>query len=300
MAKVIQKTLQIVGIVGALACLAIFVIRPSFPTPDKLIVFLFFIFLIFHQATEMIKRLGPFVILILVYESFRGVANSLNSHVNYLLAPHVDKFLFGSLPTSDLQRWLWHGHVRWFDFVFYIPYLLFFVLPLSLAVLVWKTRDKYYWRLITTYLTVFFAAFLTFLILPAAPPWLASQNHYIQPITRISSNVWDALGIHNFPSVYNHIAANPVAAIPSLHAAVATLFSLFIFKLYGRRWGSLSLVYPALIYVGVVYQGEHYVFDVIAGIIYAVAAYVLVPKAMDLFKRADHRHLPAKKPGKNE
>lgn len=243
----------------------------------------------------MLKRLGPFVILILVYESFRSLANGLNGHVNFLLAPHVDKFLFGNLPTVYLQNWLWHGHVRWYDFVFYIPYLLFFVLPLALAILVWKTRDRYYWRVVTTYLVVFFAAFLTFLLLPAAPPWLASQNHYIQPVTRISSDVWYSLGIRNFPSVYNHISANPVAAIPSLHAAVATLLPLFIFKLYGRRWGLVSLIYPALIYVGVVYQGEHYAFDVIVGIIYAVAAYFLVPRATEFIEGIIHKKRPSRR-----
>lgn len=229
----------------------------------------------------MLKRLLPFVILILVYESFRSVAHQLNSHVNYTLAPHIDRLLFGKLPADYLQQWLWRGHTSWYDVVFYIPYMLFFVIPLGLALLVWKTRDKYYWAVVTTYLLVFFAAFITFLAFPAAPPWLAAQNHYIEPIVRVSSSVWFSLGIHNFPSLYNHIAPNPVAAVPSLHAACATLFSLFVFKLYGRRWGLLSLIYPVLIYVGVVYEGEHYAFDVITGILYAVVFYLFTPLLME-------------------
>ena len=254
-----------------------FGLRPSFPTPDKLLLFFFFIFLIFHQAKEMLKRLIPFVALILVYESFRGIADSLNSHVNYSLAPNIDKFLFGDLPTIYLQNLLWNGYVRWYDFIFYAPYLLFFIIPLGLAILVWKTREKYYWRGVTAYLIVFFAGFLTFLLFPAAPPWLAAQQQHIEPITRISSDVWLALGISDFPSLYNNISPNPVAAIPSLHAAVATLLPLFIFQLYGRRWGVVSVLYPALIYIGVVYQGEHYAFDIIIGIIYGICGYLIAP-----------------------
>ena len=254
-----------------------FGLRPSFPTPDKLLLFFFFIFLIFHQAKEMLKRLIPFVALILVYESFRGIADSLNSHVNYSLAPNIDKFLFGDLPTIYLQNLLWNGYVRWYDFIFYAPYLLFFIIPLGLAILVWKTREKYYWRVVTAYLIVFFAGFLTFLLFPAAPPWLAAQQQHIEPITRISSDVWLALGISDFPSLYNNISPNPVAAIPSLHAAVATLLPLFIFQLYGRRWGVVSVLYPALIYIGVVYQGEHYAFDIIIGIIYGICGYLIAP-----------------------
>jgi membrane-associated phospholipid phosphatase len=241
--------------------------------------------MIFDQATEMLKRLLPFVALIFVYESFRSIVPKLNSHVNYTLAPHIDRLLFGKLPTIYLQRWLWHGHVQWYDFVFYVPYLLFFAVPIGLALLVWKTRVKYYWEVVATYLTVFFAAFLTFLAFPTAPPWLASQNHYIEPIVRTSSYVWSALGIHNFASVYNHLAANPVAAVPSLHAACATLLAIFIFKLYGRRWGLVSLIYPVLIYIGVVYEGEHYAFDVIAGIVYALGAYYAGPYVLRYLQR---------------
>ncbi len=276
-AKIRQNFLQIIGVLGTIFWIAIFIHKPSFPTPDKIVIFLTFVFMIFRQALQMLKRLLPFVVLILVYESFRSVADSLNGHVNYTLAPHADNLLFRNLPTTYLQNWLWHGHVQWYDFLFYIPYLLFFVLPFSLALLVWKTRDKYYWRVVGTYLTVFFASFLTFLAMPTAPPWLASQNHIIQPIVRISSNVWFALGIHDFPSFYDHLAPNPVAAVPSLHAACATLLSIFIFKLYGKRWGALSLIYPVLIYIGVIYQGEHYAFDVILGLIYGFAAYYGTP-----------------------
>jgi hypothetical protein len=61
-----QKAFQAVGVVGLIFCIIAFFRQPSFPTPDKLIIFLFFVFLIFHQAVEMLRRLGPFVILILV------------------------------------------------------------------------------------------------------------------------------------------------------------------------------------------------------------------------------------------
>lgn len=279
MSKINHSAVRVAGIVGTFACLVAFVYKPSFPTPDKLFVFLVFVFMVLNQAWEFTKRLAPFVAIILVYESFRSVADKLNSHVNYTLAPHIDKLLFGGLPTATLQRWWWHGHVRWFDIVLYIPYMMFFIIPFGLAILVWKTWDKYYWQVITAYSLLFFSAFLTFLLLPTAPPWLASQNHAIQPIARISTNVWFSLGIHNFPSVYNHIAPNPVAAFPSLHAGVSTLFALIIFKLYGRRWGALALIYPILIYIGVVYEGEHYASDVLAGIIYAIAAYLAAPYA---------------------
>lgn len=284
MQKIKDNSLRIIGVLGTLGILILFFLEPSFPTPDKLIIFLTFVFMMFSQAFQMLKRLLPFVAILLIYESFRGVADHLNSNVNYGLAPYMDRFLFGDLPTVFLQNLLWSGQVSWYDFVFYLAYMLHFIIPVGLAILVWKTREKYYWRLINTYLLTTFAAFFTFLAFPAAPPWLAFQNHYIEPIVRISSNVWAALGLHDFPSFYNNISPNPVAAVPSLHAAWATLFAIFVYRLYGRRWGLVAAIYPFLIYVGTVYQGEHYGFDIILGLIYALTAYKLTPRLMTAFK----------------
>ncbi len=279
----VSRALQVIGIAGTAVCVGLFVIEPSFPTPDKLIIFLAFVFMIFHQAKEMLKRLLPFVAAILVYESFRGLAHQLNTHVNYSFAPHVDRLLFGQLPTVTLQNWLWHGHARWFDYALYIPYMTFFIVPIGLALIVWKTRVQHYWEATTAYMTLLFMAFVTFFVFPAAPPWMASENGYIEHVHRISTDVWYGLGIRDFPSVYNHIAPNPVAAVPSLHAAFAVLFSILVFKLYGKRWGALSLIYPLSNIFGIIYEGEHYAFDAILGIIYAFAAFYSAPYVLEFF-----------------
>jgi membrane-associated phospholipid phosphatase len=279
------KASRAAGAIGSLLCLALFIHRPSFPTPDKLFIFGLLVFMAFGQGWQLFKRLFPFVAVILVYESFRSVADKLNTHIDYSLAPHADRFLFGRLPTVYLQEKWWKGRTSWYDYALYIPYLFHFILPFFLAILIWKTRPAYYWRAVATYLVVAFGAFLTFFLLPAAPPWLASQNNYIPHITRISSDVWAGLGLHDFPSFYNHITPNPVAAVPSLHAAWAVLLTIFVYKLYGRRWAALSAVYPLLIFIGTIYEGEHYAFDVLAGIAYALAGYFITPSVMRLVKR---------------
>lgn len=268
---------QSIGLAGTLICISLFVFRPSFPTPDKLLMFLIFVFMIFGEAWQMFKRLFPFVAILFVYESFRGVADKLNTHVNYWISPHFDKTIFGNLPTIYLQNWWWRGRPQWYDYALYLPYLLHFIFPIGLALLVWKTRIKYYWQIVCTYLVVAFGAFLTYFLLPAAPPWLASQNHYIPHVTRISSFVWAGLGLHDFPSLYNQISPNQVAAIPSLHVAWAILLPIFIYKLYGWRWALLASVYPLVISIGVVYEAEHYAFEVILGVLYAIIGYLVTP-----------------------
>jgi hypothetical protein len=271
-----EKLFRLIGIVGTAAVVVSFWRDPNFPTPDILIVLATFVFMIFGQAKEMLKHLLPFVVLLLAYDSFRSLVPGLNGRVEYYWMINADKWLFGSLPTKTLQGWLWHGHIQWYDFVFYLAYMMHFVIPIGLALVVWKQRAQAYWQYVSTYLLVSLMGFVTFFALPAAPPWLAAQNGYIAPIQRISSHVWYALGIQDFPSLYNKLSPNPVAAMPSLHAAYATLMLIFIYKLFGRRWGLLAALYPFLIFVGTVYMGEHYAIDELAGIIYALVGYGLV------------------------
>jgi hypothetical protein len=279
------KTSQLLGALGTFVCVIIFVKAPSFPTPDKILVFAAFVAMIFGQAKELLKRFLPFVGLLLIYESFRGLVPKLNSHVNYSLLAKSDKLLFfGHLPTAALQHLWWHGRVQWYDFVFYGAYTLHFVLPFALAAIVWKLRDKQYWRYVTAYVTVSFMGFLTFLLFPAAPPWMVNDKGLIEPITRVSSAVWNAFGIHDFPSVYNKISPNPVAAMPSLHAAYSLLFALFVTNLFDSKWRWLAWIYPVLIWVGTVYQGEHFAIDAVVGIIYALVAYAAAPHILNGLK----------------
>ncbi len=276
---------QILGIIGTVGCLILFVRSPSFPTPDKLLVFLTFVFMMFGRATQLLKRLVPFVGLLLIYESFRGLVPHLNHRVNYAWMPSADRFIFRCLPTQKLQSWLWHGQTRWYDIALYLPYVLHFVMPLILVLLIWRYHDKHYWKVVTAYLSTSFAAFVTFLAFPAAPPWMASDAGVIPHITRISSNVWFSLGLHDFPSVYNKISPNPVAAVPSLHAAYATLFALYITKLFKSRWRFMAWVFPVLIYLGTIYEAEHYAIDAILGSAYALTIYLALEKLWP--------HLPA-------
>lgn len=271
-----QRIWRIVGAVGAIVIILLYIHSPSWPTPDKILLFLTFVFMALGQAKEMLKRLLPFVVLLLVYESFRGIADQLNNRVNFTWMPSVDINLFGSLPTATLQQWWWHGHVMWYDFLFYGVYMLHFILPITLAILVWKLREAYYWRVISSYVVLSFAGFLTYFLFPAAPPWMASDLGYIHPVTHVSNYIWAALGFHNFNLAYSKIAPNPVAAVPSLHAAYSAIFVIFVIKLFGWKRGWIALIYPLLIVVGTVYMAEHYVIDALLGIAYAFGSYFLV------------------------
>jgi membrane-associated phospholipid phosphatase len=53
--------------------------------------------------------------------------------------------------------------------------------------------------------------------------------------------------------------------MPSLHAGAALLIALFLWPLTGKLWRAALLCYALLMAVALVYTGEHYVVDVVAG-----------------------------------
>ncbi len=72
--------------------------------------------------------------------------------------------------------------------------------------------------------------------------------------------------------------------MPSLHAAYPLLLMLFFWPLAGR-WRWLLPLYPLAMAFSLVYAGEHYVFDIFLGWLYAAVVYFVGMWAMDAWAR---------------
>jgi membrane-associated phospholipid phosphatase len=256
------------------AAVGLFVGERSFWTPDTLFMVLLLMAVVFGKARAFLIRFVPFIGLLLVYDSFRSIADDLNKSVHFMEMINFDHIVFGGiLPTEWLQGMWWHGHVNWYDFYFYFFYTVHFLAPVLVALLIWWKRDKLYWPYMWGFILLSFAGFVTYVIFPAAPPWMASDLGYINPIHRISGDIWSAMGVTNFSEVYSKLSPNEVAAVPSLHAAYPTLLVLLVARAFTWRRTWWLWFYPISMWIGIVYLGEHYVFDALLGILYAVGAY---------------------------
>ncbi|HSX41673.1 MAG TPA: phosphatase PAP2 family protein [Candidatus Saccharimonadales bacterium] len=248
----------------------------AFWTPDLLFIMFFFLFLLYGQGRQFFVNFGPFVAALLAYDSLRGVVPFLSKHVHFTEMIDFDKWLFGGhLPTVVLQQWWYSGHAVWYDFFFYLLYMCHFVAPMIAAVLIWKYRPQHYLRYGLAFLILSYGGFLTYIAFPAAPPWMASEMHLIPTIHKISSDVWWALGVHNFPTIYQYLSPNLTAAVPSLHSAYPLMIVLFVNRAFGWKWALALAWYPIAIWIGIVYMGEHYVFDAMVGVAYVFIAYWL-------------------------
>ena len=109
-------------------------------------------------------------------------------------------------------------------------------------------------------------------------PWSAARDGVIDPVIRASSRGWLWLHINHAGNLLSEgqAAANPVAAMPSLHTAFATIIALYTGSRLPRPWRYLMALYPIAMGLALVYLGEHYVVDVVAGVVYALVTHFAI------------------------
>jgi hypothetical protein len=270
-----RRTALLAG-VGLIAALAIAVADTGLAlTPDRYLLVLLVPALILRRGRRYLLDFVPFAVLLVLYAQCRGIAHLLRPHPFYTPQLHAEKFLFGSLPTEQLQLWLWKGSPSWYDRAVVDVMKLHFIVPPLLAFILWFKRRALFYRFAATILTLSFAGALTFLLFPAAPPWAAADRGLLPMITKLPVPKPKAFSSHGF-SVTDLIHPNPYAAIPSLHAGYAFLAFLFVVTLaWKTRWrwlALLGLAYPLAQCFAVVYTANHYVVDLVIGCAYAAVS----------------------------
>lgn len=249
----------------------------SFPDPDVVAIFLLVFALIAARGLRFLQDWTPFVLVLLAYIGLTGVTQGLVARVHYGFPIVADRAMFGGhVPTVWLQSRFYHsGHMAWYDYAATLLYPLHFVVPLIVAFLFWWWLPRYYWPFVISYLLLCYAGFLTYVLYPMAPPWLAASVGRIPPVHIIVSEVNYGGAVNPVVLGTRWFKTNPVAAMPSLHAGFPVLVWLVLWYVW-PRWGWASVVYPLAMSLAVVYLGEHYVIDVLAGWVYAFVAFAVV------------------------
>ena len=237
----------------------------------------------------------PIALLLVLYNISRGFADDLfRPHVTELI--HADEAMFGwltggQIPTSWLQQHLYQpGVVQWWEVVVTLVYVSHFLTVPTVAVVLWVRSRPQWARFVRRWFTLCVAGLITYFLYPAAPPWWAGEHGYLaEPVRRISTNGWDAIGLHGAGNTLNALqveASNPVAAMPSLHTAWALMAVVFFLPTVAKRWWPLLLAYPLAMTFTLVYTGEHYVIDVLVGWAYVGVVFLVVGLAERWWRRS--------------
>jgi hypothetical protein len=179
----------------------------------------------------------------------------------------ADQAIFGVVPSVWLQQRLVDGSPHWYDAVAALVYVThFFSIPLVTGIAWFRMRDRFSsW--LATVITFTIVGISGYVVYPAAPPWLAATRGETGPVDRISEIGWHYLHLDPVASatVLGQGDSNPVAAMPSLHAGAALLVAAFFWPAACYAWRGILLGYVLLMAITLVYTGEHYAVDALAG-----------------------------------
>lgn len=106
---------------------------------------------------------------------------------------------------------------------------------------------------------------IAYAAVPTAPPWWASEEgHTDAKVRRIMVEVGEEEWGKAWPVLYDVLGGNPWAAMPSLHFATSLMAALLLSEM-GLKEGIAGWAYAGTLGFALVYLGEHYVVDLLAG-----------------------------------
>ncbi len=228
---------------------------------------------------RLARDAGLFVVMWIAYDESRGIADHLGMPIQVESVRNIDRFIFfGHDPTVWLQYRFYEGanSVRWYDVAGSIVYYSHFIVPPVVIATLYVVNRHQWSRYMRRFATVLFIACTMFILLPTAPPWMASggkngeglQLDALEPLRRPTGNGWRHIGLGAFVKAWDtgRDWANQVAAMPSLHCAFALFVVVFCFKWVTNWWlRALMLLYPLAMITTLMYFGEHYFADGLAG-----------------------------------
>jgi hypothetical protein len=227
----------------------------------------------------LIKDWFIFIAFLYLFDSLRGtiyiLTCKLQLPVRALYVLDLEKSLFGGVPSVWLQHLLLRpdpaGNFSWLERILTVFYGSHFIAFLFVGFIIWLYKSKTFPLFKTSFYLLSGIGVLFYFLVPTVPPWMASSQFGLFPsLTRFNGLLLETV----VADISNGFDTNPIAAMPSLHAAFPILSSLLLWKLY--KWkAAVFYVYTAVVLFTIVYTGDHYVVDVLAGLALAVACYAL-------------------------
>jgi len=179
---------------------------------------------------------------------------------------HLERSL-GLDPELALDRWLAGHHTLGLLLSLYYDNA-HFVVTLGLLGWVWWKRADLYTPLRNSLVVVNLLGFAVFWLYPVAPPRMLTGYTDVVAST------------HAFGGWHTGVLAsqaNQLAAMPSLHIAWAVWCTLALWRISERRWvRGLAVLYPCMTALAVLATGNHFLLDIVGGLLAIAMAVAIV------------------------
>jgi len=207
-----------------------------------------------------------YIVGFIAFAQLRSYTDNLGTPVQYSYVITVEKALFfGTLPNNWLQDAFYSfrrlGVLEAYTMFVYLSY---FFTPHILAFTLWRLDFPAFKRYAIAFIITLYVGLIASGIAPTAPPWLASQEGMIPQVFQIIPDISGEVAPGAYGQAYEVAGANPVAAMPSLHAAIPFVMMFALWKYPLVR--PLGVIYALSMAFAIVYLGEHYAVDGLAGL----------------------------------
>jgi hypothetical protein len=190
-------------------------------------------------------------------------------HIDYPI--RIDRVLgLGEIPNLRLQGWLAEaGRIRKRDQVLVWSHWLWFLFPHGTVAYVLARHPERFPRTAALTYAVFDFGLIGYWALPTAPPWYASLHGRLGEsgdiaVRRMMVEHGEAFWKDGWEPLYSVLGGNPLAAMPSLHFATS-LMAAHLLTEAGPVAGAIGWTYALTLGFALVYLGEHYLVDLLAG-----------------------------------
>jgi len=178
-----------------------------------------------------------------------------------------------------------HLRAPWLDLAMVGVHAAHFLGFLAVGLTIWHFRREVFPRFRKAILLVFAGGLIGYTLVPTVPPWMASSQLGLLPsVVRVADETY-----RRIPELYSTFDSNPVAAMPSLHTAFPAVFAFLSAAVFPRFVAVAAGAYLLLVSFAVIYLGDHYIIDIVAGWALALAA-VAVSLNTPLFPVPRLRH----------
>lgn len=222
----------------------------------------------FGKSREFLRDVTPFLTALLCYESLQGITGIVTNSKSVVYLSTIDQVLFGGNVVGTVQKLFMSESLT---LVSSILYGLHFVIIAIASVSLWFLNRRLFKGYTLSMGIVSYMALFTFIVIPTAPPWLAGDGINLVSQGTVNSAL---LPIENFFMLFE---SDKFAAFPSLHVAYIILFVFYFIRL-GKYFSYVACPIAAGVIFSVIYLGQHYVTDVLGGVAYCAASYLITEK----------------------
>jgi hypothetical protein len=207
---------------------------------------------------------AAYLVGFVVFALLRTMADETGVAVKADYVVDAERRLFGGgLPTAWLQERLYEpSSAGVLAVACILVYATYYIVPHAAALVLWRRSPSAFAPYALAVLITVYIGLAVSFVAPTAPPWLAADYGDGPPMARVIADVLDWNPEQAGGS--GAAGANPFAAMPSLHFAVTVIVAVALWRRRSLR--ALALAYVAAMGFGLVYLGEHYVVDELAGV----------------------------------